>query len=107
MATKANIVIDQGATFNTEILLTDDAGNVLDLSGYTGLSQLRKSYSSSSATSFSVTLNSGMVQLALTATQTAAITAGRYVYDVFLTDSSNTVTRVVEGIVTVTPRVSH
>ena len=47
------------------------------------------------------------VQLNLTSTQTAAITAGRYVYDVFLTDSSNTVTRVVEGIVTVTPRVSH
>jgi len=107
MATKANIVIDQGATFSTEILLTDDAGNTLDLSGYTGISQIRKSYTSSSSTSFSVTLNSGMVQLNLTSTQTAAITAGRYVYDVFLTDSSNTVTRVVEGIVTVTPRVSH
>jgi hypothetical protein len=39
---------------------------------------------------------------------TANTTAGRYVYDVKMTEtSSSTVTRVVEGIVTVTPNVTR
>jgi len=45
--------------------------------------------------------------LALTDTQTANLTAGRYVYDVVLTDSANVTSRIVEGIVTVTPRVTR
>ena len=42
MATKANISIDQGTTFTTEILLTDDNGDPLDLSAYTANAQIRK-----------------------------------------------------------------
>ena len=49
----------------------------------------------------------GVVTLSLTSTQTANLDFGRYVYDVNLTDASNTVTRVLEGIVTVTPRVTR
>lgn len=107
MATKANIVIDQGTTFNTEIYLTDDAGNALDLTAYTANSQIRKWYTSSNAISFTVSLSSGLVNLSLTSNTTASLDAGRYVYDVILRDGSNTITRVVEGIVTVTPRVTH
>jgi hypothetical protein len=56
---------------------------------------------------FTVTIDAlnGEVTLSLTATQTAALTAGRYVYDVELTIGS-TVSRVIEGIVTVTPEVT-
>ena len=107
MATKANIVIDQGTTFNTEIYLTDDAGNALDLTAYTANSQIRKWYSSSNAISFAVSLSSGLINLSLTSNTTASLDAGRYVYDVILRDGSNTITRVVEGIVTVTPRVTQ
>jgi hypothetical protein len=32
---------------------------------------------------------------------------GRYVYDVELTDTSNSISRIVEGIVTVTPQVTR
>ena len=106
MATKANIVIDQGTTFNTTITLTDEGGNLLDLSAYTGESQLRKWYTSSNAINFGITLVNGVVNLSMAANTTATLSAGRYVYDVILTDGSNNVTRVVEGIVTVTPRVS-
>jgi hypothetical protein len=106
MATKANITIDQGTEFNTEIILTDDYGNALDLSRYTAKSQLRKSYSSSSATDFTVYLHEGKVTLSLNSTSTASLTPGRYVYDAILTNQSLVVTRIVEGIVTVTPRVS-
>jgi hypothetical protein len=107
MATKANITIDQGATFNTQILLTDDAGNALDLSGYTGESQIRKWYTSNAHTDFTVSLVTGAINLSLTSNTTANLNSGRYVYDVIVKDGSNNVTRVVEGIVTVTPRVSQ
>lgn len=107
MATKANIVIDQNATFNTEIDLTDDVGEPLDLTGYTAKSQIRRWYTSTTAAAdFDLTLSGGSILLSLSANSTANLVYGRYVYDVTLTDVSNNVTRVVEGIVTVTPGVS-
>jgi hypothetical protein len=106
MATKANITIDQGTTFNTSVALTDSYGNPLDLSAYTANSQIRKWYTSSTAVDFTVTLSHGNISLSLNSDSTALLTPGRYVYDVLLTDSQNSVTRVVEGVVTVTPRVS-
>lgn len=106
MSTKANIDIDQGASFTTEILLTDEAGNPLDLSAYTANAQIRKTYSSLTAVSFTTTLSNGQVELSLSANATGNLEAGRYVYDVVVHDGSNTITRVVEGIVTVNPQVT-
>jgi hypothetical protein len=109
MATKANLVVDQGATYSTTLSVTDENGGVYDLTGYTGAAQLRKHFTSSNSTSFSVTLDSasGTITLGLTASQTANLSSGRYVYDVEITSSSNTVARVVEGVVTVTPNVTR
>lgn len=108
MATKANLVIDQGATFTTTISITDDDGNIIDLTGYTGAAQIRKHYTSLTAVNFAVSVNeaNGEVTLSLTASQTGNIVAGRYVYDCELT-RSGTVSRVLEGIVTVTPQVTR
>lgn len=110
MATKANLVIDQGTTFSVELDLTDDNGDALGLDGFTANAQLRKWYTSSNSTAFSTSINtsSGQISLSLTANQTGLLTAGRYVYDVELTQSStNAISRVVEGIVTVTPQVTR
>ena len=109
MATKANITIDQGTTFSTVISLADDEDVAVDLTGYTANSQIRKHYSSSNSQSFSISLGgtSGTISLSLTSTQTSNLTPGRYVYDVELTSSSNVVSRIVEGIVTVTPEVTR
>lgn len=109
MATKANITIDQGTTFSTTISLTNDNGEPIDLSGYTGQSQMRKHYTSSNSVSFTVSLGSvnGTVSLSLTPAQTANLTPGRYVYDVEITSSSNVVSRIVEGIATITPEVTR
>lgn len=109
MATKANIIIDQGTTFSTDIYLTDDNGDAIDLTGYTGASKMRKHYTSSNAQSFTIALNSsnGYVTLSLSSTQTSNLTPGRYVYDVEVVSSSNVVSRIVEGIVTVTPEVTR
>ena len=110
MSTKANIVIDQGASFSTDIDFTDAAGARVDLSNYTANSQLRKHFSSTNATAtFTCTTGgtNGTVTMVLTHEVTAKITEGRYVYDLSLHNTSaNTKLRAVEGIVTVTPRVT-
>jgi hypothetical protein len=110
MATKANLVIDQGATYEVTLDLTDENGDILNLAGYTANSQMRKWYTSSNSISFSSSVNTvaGTITLSLTAGQTANLTAGRYVYDVEVTEAvGNTTSRIIEGIVTVTPNVTR
>lgn len=109
MATKANLKIDQGTDYLTSVTLTDDDGDAISLTGYTGAGQIRKYYTSSTAVDFNVIIeaNTGVVTLQLTSEQTNNIEAGRYVYDVELTDAANVVSRVLEGIVTVTPGVTR
>lgn len=108
MATKANIVIDQGSTFSIDIDLTDENGDIINLGGYSANAQLRKWYTSTNATAFTTTINtdSGIITLALTANQTNSLTSGRYVYDVEVTNGS-VISRIIEGIVTVTPGVTR
>ena len=105
MATKANLVIDQGSTFSSDLTLTDENGDPLALAGYTANSQIRKWYSSTNAAAtFTTSINtiSAVITLALTANQTSNLVAGRYVYDVEI-NSGAEVSRIVEGIVTVYP----
>ena len=109
MATKTNLVIDQGSTFSVELNLTDDNGDPLGLVGYTATSQLRKWYTSSNpAAAFTTNINvaNGSITLSLTSDETSSLTAGRYVYDVEIQDNTS-VTRIIEGIVTVTPQVTR
>lgn len=107
MGRKANIVIDQGSTFETVILLADESGSDLDVTGYSARGQMRRHYTSSNAVNFTCTLANGSLTISLTAEQTADIVPGRYVYDVEIVDDENKVSRVVEGIVTVTPEVTR
>jgi LEA14-like dessication related protein len=109
MAAKANIVVDQGTTFTTALNLTDDNDQAIDLTGYTVEAQIRKWYTSSNSVSFAVTVptpSNGVINLSLTANVTSAMDYGRYVYDVISITDSGTVTRIVEGILTVTPEVT-
>ena len=106
MAIKANIVIDQGTDFSAVIDLVDQDGVVYNLTGYTVAAQLRKNYASSTAYTFTASHNTtgGIISLSLTNTTTAALEPGRYLYDVEITlTSSGVITRVVEGVATVTP----
>lgn len=109
MALKANLLIDQGSSYSTTLMLTTETDEAMDLSGYTGAAQVRKHYTSSNSSAFSVDLNTntGTVTLSMSANTTANLVAGRYVYDVEITSGSGNVTRVVEGIVTVTPNVTR
>lgn len=106
MATKANIVLDQGTTFSSTIELLDQNDEALDVSAYTARGQMRKHYSSTNSVSFSTSLSNGSLVISLTANQTANIISGRYVYDLELINPSSQVTRILEGIITVTPEVT-
>ena len=108
MAVVSNLVIDQGTSFSVIIGYDDLSGNPVDLTGYTARSQMRKSYYSSNAITFTANVSSaidGEITLSMTAAESANVKAGRYLYDVEIT-SGNTVIRVVEGIVTVMPEIT-
>jgi hypothetical protein len=71
---------------------------------------MRKSYYSSTATDIDASVSdsaNGQITLSMTAANTANLKAGRYVYDLMITDSNLTKTRVIEGIITVTPSVTR
>lgn len=109
MAIKANLIIDQGADYETSINVTDDDDNTIDLTGYTGQAQMRKHYTSVTYYSFDVNIQgpSGIVTLGMTANVSNTIPAGRYVYDCELTDTQGKRSRLVEGIVTISPQVTR
>jgi len=111
MASVSNLTLDQGTTYSVSIIVNDDTGSARNLTGYTGRSQLRRSYYSSSNTAFTIAITNpanGEITLNLTAAQTANIKAGRYVYDLELVNANTlTVERVVEGIITVYPEVTR
>jgi hypothetical protein len=111
MATISNIFIDQGADFSTTVTISDSNGDALDLSSYTALAQVRKTYESTTSTAFAATFASdrttGQITISLTDTQTSDLESGRYVWDLLITDALGTKTRVVEGIATVNPSVSR
>jgi hypothetical protein len=111
MAVYSNIVIDQGADYSASIGVTDSDGDTIDLSGYTAAGQIRKTYSSSTAVNFTVSIASpasaGTLNIGLSNTQTNAMKAGRYVYDVEITNSGGVKTRVLEGQVEITPGVTQ
>jgi hypothetical protein len=109
MAAKANIVVDQATTFSTTLNLTDDAGNPIDLTNYNAEGQIRKWYTSSNVVNFAISISqpkNGIINISLDANTTANMAYGRYVYDIVTITNSGTVTRVVEGILTVTPEVT-
>ena len=111
MAGFVELYIDQGTSFTNIINLTDDITNAsINTAGYTITSQMRRSYYSANATAnITCTITNaanGEVTLSLTSGETANIKAGRYVFDVKVNDNLSTITRILEGIITVIPQVS-
>ena len=112
MSAKYNLVCDQATTFNFQFQIKNDS-TPWDLTGYTGVMTVRPFVGATTTTVVASTTNGAMVLTALTgrinvtlsATTTAAITAGRYAYDLVL-DSGSSVTRILEGKFIVTGAVT-
>lgn len=105
------LFLEKGSDFTTTITLDDVYGNAYDLTNITAKSQIKKSYYSANTTAeFDIVINQpqeGIIILILDSATTSNIAPGRYVYDVLIKDSANTVTRVLEGIVNVNPQVTR
>ena len=111
MAAYIELVIDQGTTFNNIINITDDVTNAaVNVSGYSFESQIRRSYYSANITANIIctitNASNGEVTMSISASNTANIKPGRYVFDVKSTDDLNAVSRILEGIITINPSVT-
>ena len=111
MSATFNLVLEQATTFNFQFQIKNDS-TPLNLTGYTGTMTVRPFTGSTTQTLVGTTANGYMVfnaaQGRVTVTFPSTITniaAGRYVYDLVLTNGS-TVTRYLEGQFTVTPGVT-
>lgn len=116
MAQYEEFTIDQGSDVAIEIHCTNLDGSVKSLTGYSAAAKLKKNYTSDSSdtVSFSSVISNpatdGIVTCSLSNTQTDALKAGRYVYDVEISyidsDSNTVIERILEGRVQVTPSVT-
>ncbi len=111
MAAYLEITIEQNANLTSIVTVNDAQGDAVNLTTYSASSQLRKSYYSSSANTLTATVTgnaNGEITLTMTAANTAALTPGRYVYDLVITNSvDNSKTRVIEGTAIVLPSVTR
>lgn len=110
MTTKSLITLEQGTDFSLTITVTDTAGVAFNLTGYTAAAKIRKHWSSSTAYALTATVTgstSGEITLAANNTTTSAIPPGRYMYDVEATSNTGSVTRVLQGTMTVTPEITR
>ena len=106
MAAYSELFLEQYADFSTFINIDDTQGDAINLVGYSASSQIRKSYYSSTAYDFVVQITNaaqGEITLSMNSANTANMSPGRYVYDLTIKDRYSVVTRVVEGIVVVSP----
>lgn len=107
MAVISDLFIDQGTDFSTLITISN-----LDLSGYQVASQMRKLYSSSDSVDFVATIptqtaTQGIVKLELAASTSSGMKAGRYVYDIELTNQNGKRSRPIKGLVVIDPEVTR
>jgi hypothetical protein len=101
--------IHQGATWSMSLTVSDENGAAKNLTGYTGKCQFREEPGGTvlQEVTVSITGATGKVDLSLTAAQTAAFEFTQCFYDVLIKSGGGTVTYLVKGTITVTPRISR
>ena len=113
MSGKYDIIVEQGADFSLSVAVADDNGTATDLTGYSARALMRPTKISSTLSgTFTCAVpapkTDGNVTMTMDNTTTAALTPGRYYYDLEIyTASDATVTRLLEGKVTVTAEVTR
>ncbi len=108
MAIKGNLVIDQGSDYLVTINVENANSVAVNLSGYTAEAHMSKHYTSSRFYQFNAEINAvlGTISLSMSSNTTNDISPGRYIYDCEVTSNTGIKTRLLEGIVTITPQVT-
>ena len=106
MATNLDLEIDQGSKVAVNITAKNPDDSIIDLTGYTVRSQIRKSYKSTtfySPTVDIITPASGLIQWVLDSDTSINMPSGGYVYDVFVENAGGEDFRVLEGVLVLRP----
>ena len=108
----SNLVIYTGTDFEQTFVLEDAQSNsVMDLTGYNGCAQMKRYESSLKTADFTVSFanirTTGRVTISMLSSETSALKAGKYFYDLLLNSPSGTTTRAVEGTVLVKKAVTR
>lgn len=111
MSAYVELYIDQGTNFNNIINITDDVTNdYINVYGYIITSQLRRSYySENPSANLICTITdaaNGEVTLSMNAANTSLLKPGRFLFDVKSMDTNQVTSRLIEGIIAVTPGVT-
>lgn len=110
MTIKVNLVIEHGAHFSKVLELYNDLGEPFpDLESCSYVGKIKKTHLSSRSYDITCTPDDteGTLTLEVGPSALANADPGRYVYDVMMTDTSNTVTKLIEGIITLNPTASR
>lgn len=113
MADRYDFTLDQGSDWYLNITYKDSLGAPINLTGYTAAMQFRETPSSATAvltltssSGIAITPSTGTLDIHATAIQTAALAAGKYVFDLEL-NNGGIVTRIVQGSCTVSAEVTR
>ena len=104
---QGELEIKQGATYQLGLYYVTNAGAAIDISGYSARMTLRSDYeattslldlTSTPAAGLVITGASGLVTVTITSTQTAALAAGPFVWDIEIVSAGGVVTRMAGGV---------
>lgn len=112
------ITIEQGATFRHSLALKVGAGvtsPALDMTGYSARMQLRADYTAtdvlleltSSNGRIIITPLAGTLELAISATDTALLDFSKAIYDLEIESANGEVTRILQGVITLSKEVTR
>lgn len=109
-----DILIEQGATFQLNLVYKDSNGAPIDISGYTARMQVRRTYDAPTPLLSLTTENgcitlggvAGTVAVEAPADMTDNLPAKTGVYDLELVSPSGVVTRLIRGETTISPEVT-
>jgi len=97
-----NLTINIGTDFVQTYDLYQSGGKVIDLTGYSAASSLRKHRDSNTAVSFVVGFpdkKNGKIKISIPSWTTTRLKPGRYVYDILMTKSNGDKAIIVEGTI--------
>jgi len=105
--TKVDLITDQGSDWSESIDFNYDDGTPVNLTGYSFSGILKTSYfSNTTIANITITvLNApvGNTVMSMNAATTANLSAGNYVFNINMIDSSGFTTNILQGVFTIRP----
>ena len=110
-----NALIEQGEDFGITVFWKDDAGNSVDLTGFSAQMMIRQNYDdpyplvtvSSPSSGIVLGGTAGTVAISIPVSVTSALPSGCVVYDLKMTDANGLTYRLLQGSINIVPSVTR